>query len=202
MNILFVDVETTGTDAERHAVIELAAQLYTDGKLVDEFQHQCFDKRGAKAISLGALKVNNNDLNALWNKPEENEAVIGLVAFLLKHKNIGPIIVAGQNVQFDVSFLKALLKKYGVEDLEQITGYKYVDTFTQGITLAQAGIIPKDSKLNLAGLAKALGIDTSNVQFHTAKGDVELTAKVYFRVIELLSSLYQNSLMAAVAQQG
>lgn len=201
MNILFVDVETTGTDSERHAVIELAARLYTDGKFVDAFDHQCFDKRGAKAISLGALKVNNQDLNSLWNKPEENEAVIKFVEFLLKHKNIGPILIAGQNVQFDVSFIKALLKKYGVEDLEQITGYKFIDTFSLGVSLVQAGILKKDTKLNLSGLAKALGIDTSGVALHTATGDVELTAQVYFKIVDILSSLYNNSIMSYVAQE-
>lgn len=200
MNILFIDVETTGTDPAKHNMIEFAGRLDVDGKTITRFSTKFFNPQGA-TIDLGALKVNKTKISELMAlKPEIQEAA-NLIDWLLDlpNKVQGPILVCGQNVQFDVGFLKALLAKYAVVGIEQIIGYKYIDTFSLAIALKQAGILQTD-KTNLEALGKAVGIDTSKYVLHTAEGDTNLVADVYYGVIAALKRLYDGSLQKALTE--
>lgn len=189
MNILFIDVETTGTDAAIHRMIEFSGRLDVDGKTVSRFHTKFFNPQGA-TIDLGALRVNKTKLSGLLAlKPEMQEAA-HLVDWLLElpDKVQGPIVVCGQNVQFDMDFLKALLARYGVVGIQNVVGYKYVDTFGIGFILNKAGVISTD-KNNLAALAKAVGIDTSKYNLHTSEGDTNLVADVFYAYIKKLENL-------------
>lgn len=187
MHYLFVDSETTGTDNEKHGIIELCCHLTDEnGQLLKDFSNKMFDKRGTNRVSLGALKVNGSSVKDLWARPEEAPVVSDLVDFLMAIKEYKDIVIVGQNVQFDVGFLKALLKKYGIDDLEQIVGYKFIDTYSIAAALQKAGKIDSNAKLNLSGIANAVGIDTKDISLHTATGDVELTKKVFFKLIEMM----------------
>lgn len=186
MNILFIDVETTGTDPSKHNMIEFAGRLDSDGKTVTRFHTKFFNPQNA-TIDLGALRVNKTSLSSLLAlKPEIQEAA-HLVDWLLElpTKVQGPIVVCGQNVQFDMGFIKALLGRYGVVGIESIVGYKYVDTFSLAVALKEAGILKAD-KTNLAAIGQAVGIDTSKYDLHTAEGDTNLVADVYYALIKSL----------------
>lgn len=198
MNILFIDVETTGTDPAKHNMIEFAGRLDVDGKTVSRFSRKFFNAQGT-TIDLGALRVNKTKLSELITfKPEVEEAV-HLIDWLLElpSKAPGPILVCGQNVQFDIGFLKALLSRYSVVGIEQIIGYKYIDTFSIAIALKQAGVLQTD-KTNLEALGKAVGIDTSKYTLHSADGDVDLVADVYYGVLSTLQALSDKSKPAVV----
>lgn len=189
MNILFLDVETTGTNPNKHSMIEVAARLDIDGKTIDKFTKKFFNATNT-TIDLGALKVNNTKLNDLVKFPAEIAEIANFVDWLLglQSQVQGPIVVCGQNVQFDVNFIKATLAKYNVEGVEQIIGYKHIDTYSIALALKEAGILKTD-KTNLSAIAKALGVDVSQYKLHTAEGDVDLVAAVYYAIILTLKSL-------------
>lgn len=188
MNILFIDFETTGTDSKKNTSIEIACRLDVDGHTVSRFHKKFFDPTNT-IINLGALKVNKTGLGqlielGLSKEGKEDKAVVELVDYLLDIKVVGPLIVSGQNVQFDIDFLKSLLLKYGVEGIDQVIGYKYLDTFSLAMGLIAAGkLITKDNKTNLAALAAGLGIKLEGRSLHTATADVDLAAEVYYALI-------------------
>lgn len=185
MNLLFVDVETTGLDNKKHGVVELAVELYKDGVKINEFNEHFFDKRSP--VSLGALKVNKKTVAKLYESTLEDLSVMKFIDWLIALDLKGPTYICGHNVQFDVGFIKAMLAKYGVEDLEQIVGYKYLDTFTLASALILTGKLQTDNNAtNLGAIAKGLGIDLSQYTLHTAKDDVRLTVDVFFKMLELL----------------
>lgn len=199
MNMLFVDVETTGTDSNKNVMVELAARLDdSTGKTITRFTSKFFNPKGT-SIDIGALKVNKVKIKELLSyKPEDGE-IASFIDWLveLPEKVQGPIVVCGHNVHFDMDFIKAALHRYSVAGIEQVTGYRYEDTSGLGIALVKAGILkPEGGKVSLASLAKALGIDVSQYKTHTADGDVDLTAEVYYRMITLLTVLQQNSTKA------
>ena len=189
MNILFIDLETTGTEADKHTAIEIACRLDVHGKTISRF-HRKFFNPDKIAINLGALRVNKVPLKELINigmSPEGKEdlVVVDLVDYLLGIKVNGPLVVSGQNVQFDINFLKSLLAKYKVEGLDQVIGYKYLDTFSLAMGLIEAGkLITKDNKTNLSALAEGLGISLVGRNLHTADADVDLAAEVYYGLIK------------------
>lgn len=188
MNILFIDVETTGLDANKHTMIELAARLDSDGKTIDKFHAKFFNSKNVH-IDLGALKVNKVALKELMVAKPEIEEIARLVDWLLEltTKVKGQIYVSGQNVQFDVNFLKNTLAKYNVEGLDQIIGYKYIDTFSLAMGLINAGkLITENNKLNLENIAKSLNIDLTNKQLHTAEADVDIAAEVFYGLVKLI----------------
>ncbi len=189
MNILFIDMETTGTESTRNTAIEIACRLDVNGRTVSKFHRRFFNPEKA-AINLGALKVNKVPLRELIDlgiskEGKEDIVVVDLVDYLLSIKVDGPLIVSGQNVQFDINFLKSLLDKYQVEGLDQVIGYKYLDTFSLAIGLIEAGkLVTLNGKTNLESLAKGLGINTEGRALHTAEADVDLAAEVYYEMIK------------------
>lgn len=198
MNILFIDTETTGVDANKHTIIELSARLDVDGKTVDRFHSKFFNPAGI-SVDLGALKVNKTSVSTLITLGQEDKEFVRFADWLLTipSKVKGNVVVCGQNVQFDINFIKALLNKYSMTGLESIIGYKYIDTFSLAITLIQAGII-RSEKTNLESLAQALDIDTSKYDLHTAVGDTDLVAEVYYKITKRLTDLQQHSRMLSL----
>lgn len=191
MNILFIDMETTGIDAAKNTAIEISCRLDVDGKTVSRFHKKFFNPDKA-TINLGALRVNKTSLQNLLDlgatkEGNESLAVVDLVDYLLSIKVNGPLVVSGQNVQFDISFLKALLNKYNVEGLDQVIGYKYLDTFSLAMGLIAAGkLVTPNGKTNLESLAIGLGINMAGRNLHTSEADTDLAAEVYYKLIELI----------------
>lgn len=191
MNILFIDMETTGTEASKNTAIEISCRLDVNGQTVSRFTRRFFNPANA-AINLGALKVNKVPLQELITlgmskEGKEDAVVVELVDYLLGIQVQGPLVVSGQNVQFDINFLKALLAKYSVEGLDQVIGYKYLDTFSLAMGLIEAGkLVTPGGKTNLQSLAEGLGINTKGRALHTAEADVDLAAEVYYAMIKLI----------------
>jgi DNA polymerase III alpha subunit (gram-positive type) len=155
MNNLFIDVETTGLDPDRNAVIQIACSFYKDKTLVTSFEGK-FPVTEKDIVDLGALQVNKFNYQEIFNfQSSLNE----LVEFLLKlpQSREDPIILSGHNILFDITALKKLLKKNNIEGLDRLFSYRIVDTSTLGEFLRHTGVI-KLSRMSLANLAKALGI--------------------------------------------
>lgn len=185
MNILFIDCETTGLDPSRNAMIEFAAELHSSGAKVAEFSTPMYDKKSP--VTLGALRVNGKNLKQIYELKDEAVALMELVDWLLSLKVEGPVYVCGHNVHFDISFLRALFNKYNLEGLDQVIGYHFIDTSAIGIALVASGKLQvENNKVSLSSLAKALGIDISQYQLHTAGGDVKLTVDVYNAMVTLI----------------
>lgn len=187
MNILFLDLETTGLDENKHAVIEIACRLDVDGKKISSHNTKFYNPQ--TNTDMAALKVNKARLAKLMSHKQEVAEVASFVDWVLdaSDKVKGPIMLCGHNVPFDIKFLTALLAKYGVHGFDLVAGGKdLLDTriIAQGLILA--GKLKVEGKFNLENLAKALGIDTSGMELHTASVDVELTAQVLYKLIKLM----------------
>ena len=83
MNILFIDSETTGTDATKHTAIEISCRLDVNGQTVSRFTRRFFNPTNA-AINLGALRVNKVPLKELIDlgiskEGKEDAVVVELV---------------------------------------------------------------------------------------------------------------------------
>lgn len=192
MNILFIDTETTGVDAEKHSIIQIGAALYTNGKLVDDFEIDMRPKEGSH-VALGALKVNNNSITALDSKLDRGIALKKFLDFVMGLKYEGKLFICGHNVHFDIAFIKKLLLDFNIEEWDSVVSYRIIDTNTIGRFLLDTDVleVPENAPRGsgLKNLALALGIEVRGRKLHTALEDVKLTADVYYAMVKLVGEV-------------
>jgi DNA polymerase III subunit epsilon len=195
MNLLFLDIETTGVDTGKHAVLQIAADYYENDVLTKNFQ--CRIHNPEAWIDLSALKVNKIHYNTIreplieHSTMTEYEAVGKLVDFFMGLNLIEPVVIVGQNVLFDVNFIKELLKKYRIEGFNAVFSNRVLDTASIGLFLQAAGLLKTSLNkigkgLGLESLAEALNVTIDKSKTHDAQYDVWLTTQVYYKMLDLI----------------
>lgn len=200
MKRLFIDLETTGVDPHNNSIIEIAAILVEDGKILSQFEEKCFDPL-PKKVDLGALKVNKVKPSTIRESltketPYKSAAVVveSLAEWLLEKLDYGERVeIAGQNPHFDSAFLKATFERYGYTGWSSIFSHRLLDTNSIVQPLIEVGIldlkdIPKTGG-SLQRIATALNIKFNEDKLHTAMEDAKLSMEVYFSVVRLLKEL-------------
>lgn len=196
-NVLFLDLETTGTKVGRHSIVQIAAEFHKNGEKVLDYNQ--YVEPDSKITSLGALKVNK-----IYNVDESNFKPAGTIAdnfveFLLKAVELNdgkPLTVCAHNGRFDLNFLETFLLKNGYENLEQIVSYRVLDTSTIANFLINSGVLKgvKPSIFSLANYFKCqvnreeTTLDNIDFNYHNAIYDVKVMAKVYYRLQDIVST--------------
>lgn len=184
MNLLIIDLETSGLDAETNGIISIAAKLYdSDRKLLTSYNANC-NPEGSE-IDLGALKVNRFSIANIESFRSEKDIIKTFCDWLLGLKVQGELVLGGHNPHFDLGFIKSKLRKHGISGFDQAVSYRVIDTATIGRFLVLTGLI-SNVKVSLKELAITLGIEYDASKHHSAEYDVDLTAKLLFAMIDLV----------------
>ena len=114
--LLYADVETTGTDPEKHGIIQLAAILEIDGEEVDSFTSNCNIHKGDE-ITEEALDVNGLTQLQIASFPDPAGVKHKFERFLAEHVDrfdrADKCYLVGYNGTFDDEFLRAWFAKCG-----------------------------------------------------------------------------------------
>ena len=105
MAICFIDTETTGLDATRHEIIEIAIVIW-DGQTKRVYNQKIYPSHIQTADPV-ALKINGYNPDAWADAPYFKEQA-ATIARLLSGNT-----VVGHNVQFDLDFITRQLKSAG-----------------------------------------------------------------------------------------
>ncbi|MGD2057917.1 MAG: helicase C-terminal domain-containing protein [Anaerolineales bacterium] len=158
-SLIAFDLETTGLDTVRDAVIEIGAVHFRGDRIEDEFQTLVNPGRPLDPIITELTGLNDAMLarapRLIDVLDEFNEFVDGR-----------PLL--GHNVQFDLAFM---LREGLFKDNE------YLDTFDLASVL-----LPSSSRYNLRALAQELGIPV--LESHRALEDAQTTRQVFLRLYE------------------
>lgn len=193
--ILFIDLETTGTDPDTHMITQIAAEYYVGGqKQKDFFTKVKAIPQPGTAVSLEALKITKQSLqDTMTNGKDEAEALMEFVDWLLE-LDTSKLCICGHNVNFDINFIKALFKKYRLEQFDRVVSYRVEDTCSLARSMQKAGLLPLDA-VGLGKLSSSLGISIPKGEhLHNAATDVKITAKIYYRLLDILKSLAQGEI--------
>ncbi len=106
--MIILDIETTGTDPRVHSIASIGAVDFGEPER-GEFYEQCRIFPGAK-IEMEALAVNGLTEEQLMNQDKKTEGEI-VSEFLDWTKQSSDHTMAGQNVQFDTSFIIAAAER-------------------------------------------------------------------------------------------
>ena len=166
VDVVVVDLETTGFSPLKEEIIELSAVKITNGKIADQFQ--TFVKP-SKPIP-GKI----HELTGIDNLMVKDAAPIGdvLPKFI---EFVGNAIIVAHNASFDMGFIEESALKLGIS-----FEYKSIDT----VALSRL-LWPELNSHSLDNITKICGVDLFD--HHRAIDDARATAEVYLKMIEMLS---------------
>jgi DNA polymerase-3 subunit epsilon len=178
MRFAVMDLETTGFHHHKgDEIISIGAVIIEEGQIKkDRFFHEFVDPQCPVPEDVQKLTGIHQDM--LEGCPSFWSVLQPFLSF------IDGSIVVGHNIEFDMGFINAKLKKYCQTQLTSRT----LDT----ITLARfLGI--RSRGFSLDDLLDFYGVES--IQRHTALGDALLTAEVFVRLISELKSYSIQTLL-------
>ncbi|MBQ9938528.1 MAG: PolC-type DNA polymerase III, partial [Oscillospiraceae bacterium] len=164
--MIVFDLETTGLSAAKERIIEIGAVKIAGGEILGSF-NTFVDPE--KSISPEIVKLTGIDDRMVAGAPKEAEALEKFFEFC------GDRVLIAHNAPFDVGFLKAAVKRLGIE-----REFKYIDTLPMCRT-----VYPELKKYRLGDMVKYF--DLPEFDSHRADADAGALAGVYFKLCEELT---------------
>lgn len=182
MKLLFLDTETTGTDSDKHGLIQVAGAIAIDRAIKETFNFK-IKPFPNDAIEDEALKVNGVTREDLAS-PDRLEPEVAHVKILdmfgryvSKFDRQDKFHLIGYNAQFDDEMLRAFWRKCGDTYYGSWIFWPTVDIAQiAGLRLMKDRWRMPDFKLMTVALH--LGIDLTNVKAHDALDDIRVTMNV------------------------
>lgn len=188
--LLYLDLETTGTDPKIHGIVQLGALLEVDGAIVDRIETLVSPWPGA-AWSPEAVEKTGIGPEKVAGAPSESAAWAMFTAFLGRHisrfNKQDKAFLVGYNVGFDDQFLRAWADRVGDAFLG---AYKWPDVIdVRGLAalrlMSVRGAMPNFQLGTVA--ATVLGRDLVDAllggrAMHDAMADIELTRELFLRL--------------------
>ncbi|HMZ42047.1 MAG TPA: helicase C-terminal domain-containing protein [Anaerolineales bacterium] len=163
-SIVSLDIETTGLDENREAIIEIAAVKFNGRRIESEFNTLINPGRHIPDFITGLTGI---DDAMVRQAPRLRDIANDLLAF------VGDAPILGHNVKFDIGFLR----KAGLFEYQQT-----IDTYELASVL-----MPTASRYNLGSLGQQLNILLPAT--HRALDDARVTQAAYVRLFEMASEL-------------
>ncbi len=177
-NLAFVDVETTGTDYDKHEIIELALivarQTEREGKgpkieILGEYEWKIKPERLEDAQE-EALRINGYN-EADWIFASDLASVMKEF-----NKKAESCTFVSHNLVFDYGFVSKAYQKTGIENNMH---YGKLDTIS--IAFARLYDAPQADKFSLKFLCELLKVENSKA--HTALADTRALVEVYKKLM-------------------
>ncbi len=175
-SIVSIDIETTGLDANKDAIIEIGAIKFNGRRLEAEWSTFINPNRH---IPEAITALTGIDDSMVRNAPHIGDVIEELAAF------VGECPVLGQNVRFDLGFLQ----RQRILLFNQV-----IDTYELASVL-----LPTASRYNLGALGQLLGIPFPAT--HRALDDARVTHAVYLRLMDIAAELPLD-LLAEIVRAG
>ncbi len=169
--LVALDIETTGLDPQKDAIIEIGAVRFNGHRVEDEWETLIHPGRPIPPFITQLTGINDQ---MLLKAPAVQDVIPDLARFV----SDSPIL--GHSIGFDLSFLRRQKK-------ELFAGNEIIDTYElASIMLPQAG------RYNLGALAQALAVPLP--ANHRAVNDAHATRGVYLKLLEEAKVLPLNLL--------
>lgn len=185
---VIVDVETGGFDADRDALLEIAAVavgMDQEGKLyphpvvsthVEPFPGANIDPRALEITGIDP----DNPLRAALSERAALDHIFQAVRAAVRGNECQRAILVGHNAAFDLGFLNAAVRRVG-HKRNPFHPFSCFDTATL------SGLLYGQTVLSKSVLAAGYSFDSSEA--HSAVYDAERTALLFCRIVNRLRSL-------------
>lgn len=185
MKIIYIDIETTGTNIQTCAIHQLSGIVVINGEVKEEFDIRAkpFADCEIDSKALEVSGINREDLN---NYQSSFEAYVKFKAALSRHVNkydrLDKFFFAGYNcAAFDMPFVRKFFER---------CGDKYFGSLFWSVSLDVMILAGEHLKHERRGMpdfklktvAEKLGIEVVETKLHDALYDIRLTMQVYEKV--------------------
>lgn len=189
MKFCFIDTETSGTDKEKSAMLQLAGKIVIDGKVVETFDIKSAPFEG-DIIEPKALEVNGLTEMLIRANQSPGPAYRQFLGILGKHcdkyDRTDKFQFVGFNADFDADMIRSWFAKnndvyfgswfwWPVLDVAKLAALRLME---QRHTMAN---------FKLLTVAHALGLDVEEAKAHDASYDIDLTMRVFDTCIQGLT---------------
>jgi DNA polymerase-3 subunit epsilon/ATP-dependent DNA helicase DinG len=175
--LVALDLETTGLNPHKDAIIEIGAIRFNERRVEDEFSVLVNPGRSIPSFIQNLTGISDEMVHAA---PPLGEVLPKLEAF------VGNAPIIGHNIRFDLGFLQ----RYGLFELNEI-----IDTYELAAVL-----LPSASRYKLGSIAQALNLPIRPKDAHRALADAEMTQGIFARLYEIAESLPLD-LIAEIVRQ-
>jgi len=184
-DLIILDLETTGLDPQKDAIIEFGAVKLRDGEIVDTYSTLINPDRPIPPEITALTGIRDEDFLSRPHKP--GEPVIRPAPYLnqalpIIRSFVGNAPIIGHNIGFDLSFLYPL----GI-----FQSNLWIDTYDLASIL-----LPSAIRYNLASLANEFNIEL--VEHHRALDDARATGLLYWVLWEKALSLSAEVLQSII----
>ena len=185
MKLIFLDVETTGTNCEKNAIHQLSGKIFVDGEFKEDFDFHIKPFEGA-VIEKEALEVGGVTEEQIMAYPDQSVVYRQFENLLAKYVNrydkTDKFHMVGYNCQaFDSKFVRKFFERNG----NRFYGSWFWSVTLDVMVLAAAHLIddrPSMSDFKLNTVAKHVGATIEEGKLHNSSYDVELTKIIYDKV--------------------
>lgn len=181
---IFLDLETTGLDVNRHGIIQISGIVEIGGKVVEEFDFSVkpypLDEISADAVAVNGYKA---DRVGLLPSEAYSKVIDIFSRHIDRYNKLDKFILVGQNPAFDYNFLDKFFKKNRNDYLYAYINYRKIDLITISAFLSTAGLI-KLKSCKLIDVAEAVGVP---LVAHNALNDVRAVREIFYKFIALVS---------------
>lgn len=182
MKLLYLDLETTGLDSEKNAIIELSGILEINNKVQESFS--IYMKPDSDQIidqaALDAIKI---DRETIDNYSSQTIGYDRFIKLLEKHVNVfnkeDKLFLIGYNIHaFDVPFLRTFFNRNNNKYFGSYFHHPSIDVMllVSYFSMSQRKNLPN---FKLATIAKSLGIKVDEERLHMALYDVAITRDIF-----------------------
>lgn len=183
MKFLYLDCETTGKDAMRHGVLQIAGIIEVDGMEKETFNLRLKPVQG-KMIDAEALAVNGitqEQIRGFQDAGEGYKQVLEIFdRYIDKYNKKDKFYMIGHNPHFDYKFLEQFFKDHGNQYLYAYINYHLIDTVDLSVFFHLLGKF-NPASFKLKAVCEELGIEAD---FHDAMEDIQATRKVFKHFLE------------------
>lgn len=182
MKVLYFDVETTGLDPVKNDVIQIAGIIEIGNEVKMDFCMNC-QPFSYDNITQEALDINGYTIEQIKTFDSPGAVYRKLIGIFEKYidrfDKSDKFYPAGQNVRFDVDFLKQFFIKNDDKYYGSWLNYHYVDLLYLAAVLKYAGKIDVEN-LKLETIAEYFGF---KFKAHDALADITTTRLILKQII-------------------
>lgn len=185
MKLLYMDTETTGLDAQKHGLTQIAAIVVIDGEEIDRIVLDInpFTYGYDVDVEDKALEITGKTVEMISAYPDQWKQHSIFIEFLENHvadRNRKDVFqIAGYNTSFDIGFIK---RWFDVNEVyfSRYFSYKDVDVFALVKHFRLFGLLDgcKDDKLGT--VCEYYGIE---LDAHDAMNDIVATRELYRHLV-------------------
>lgn len=181
--VLWIDVETTGTDPEANGIVQIAGLVEINGTVVEEFD-LCAKPLPEDHIAFSAVEVTGLDLLKVIGYPDAADTLKAFIAimdsYINKRDREDKFHPAGYSVKFDLDFLYQWCMKQGFKYFRSYVDHITIDVYALARYLSGFGMMEVES-FKMAALYEEM-TGKEMLDAHNALADIKATRELAYEL--------------------